>query len=264
MKEYNKETITKLLKDFYELVNFKTCIYDAAGNEVCSYPYKYNDFCKRLRTNKEYENRCRLCDKNALEYCNKSKEQYSYICHAGLFECVSPILYENEVVGYIVAGQIRLKDSKILIHDNEIYKEDFYKLPAIEEKKIFSAMNILKACTGFEYLKSVIQSLNNTIEGNIELFIVNELDKELKVEFLCQKWHLSRNELYQIFSNSFACTPGEYIKQKRIEKACELLKNTHLKVSEICVKVGIVDYNYFSKVFKKEMKCSPREYRKEK
>ena len=44
--------------------------------------------------------------------------------------------------------------------------------------------------------------------------------------------------------------------------ACDLLRNTEDRVSDIATEVGIPDYNYFTKVFKKAMGVTPREYRK--
>ena len=56
----------------------------------------------------------------------------------------------------------------------------------------------------------------------------------------------------------------EYVTEKRIEKARKLLKQTDKSSSEIAREVGYKDAHYFSFVFKKQLGCSPREYRAEK
>ena len=53
----------------------------------------------------------------------------------------------------------------------------------------------------------------------------------------------------------------EAILELRVKKACELLKNTSLKISEIAPMVGYETAANFSKVFKKMMNITPREYR---
>lgn len=53
-----------------------------------------------------------------------------------------------------------------------------------------------------------------------------------------------------------------YIRRRRIVKACELLKETSLAISEIYVKCGIESANYFSRVFKAEMGMTPTAYRR--
>ncbi|WP_090109529.1 MULTISPECIES: helix-turn-helix domain-containing protein [unclassified Cohnella] len=52
-----------------------------------------------------------------------------------------------------------------------------------------------------------------------------------------------------------------YLTQVRVEKACELLRNSELKVYEIGEKVGYIDPKYFAKVFQKQMGMTPNEYR---
>ena len=39
--------------------------------------------------------RCESCDRKAISICKQTHEQYIYTCHAGLLECISPILFEK-------------------------------------------------------------------------------------------------------------------------------------------------------------------------
>lgn len=52
-----------------------------------------------------------------------------------------------------------------------------------------------------------------------------------------------------------------YIRHRRIEKACTLLRTTDLPISEIFVACGIDSANYFSRIFKQVMGITPSEYR---
>lgn len=52
-----------------------------------------------------------------------------------------------------------------------------------------------------------------------------------------------------------------FIRCRRVAKACALLVETDLPISEIYVKCGIESANYFSRIFKQEMGISPTEYR---
>lgn len=49
----------------------------------------------------------------------------------------------------------------------------------------------------------------------------------------------------------------------RMQKACELLCNTNLKIYEIAEMVGYTDSAYFSATFKKMLGVSPRQFREE-
>ena len=272
MEVYSQEKMQQLLKDFYNLTHIKTCIYDASGNELCYYPEKLSTFCALLRRDAELDNRCKNCDKNAFSVCKKTHKQHVYTCHAGLLECVSPILYEEQIVGYIVLGQIKTHKQADFLQMSESktfpaplrkqLSRQFYHLPAIDMEKINSAIRILDACAGYEYLKKLLNNTENKIDAQLDKYINNHLSEDLSIPKLCSLYRLSHNEIYSIFKEYFNSTPAEYIKQRRLRYACELLKTTNFPINKIAKACGISDYNYFSKLFKQAFQTSPRAYRK--
>lgn len=269
MENYNLQKMQELLRDFYNLTNMKTCIYDNAGNELCYYSEKLSPFCALLRKNPEMEKRCQACDKQAFAQCRKTYKQYVYTCHAGLLECVSPILYDQQIIGYIVIGQIKAKERSdfSLIEKNlpedlkGDLKKQFKKLPDVQMDKINSAMRILDACTGYKYLKALVNSAESKIDILLGRYIHENLTEDLSVQVLCSQFHLSRSEVYNIFKEYFHSTPAEYIKSCRLDKACKLLNATSMPVNVIAKECGIPDYNYFSKIFKRTFGVSPRAFR---
>ena len=264
----NNKKLINLIKDFYNLTGIKTCIYDADENEICFYPQKYSAFCSTLRKNEEMENRCIQCDKKAFEKCRSSYEQYTYKCHAGLIECVSPIIFDEEIIGYIVIGQIKNENSKFadicetLIKNSENLKKEYESLPVISTEKLNSAINILDACAGYEYLKTLVKNGNERTYSKITKYVRKNLTTDLSVSSLCSVLRLSHSEIYSIFRDFFNSTPAEYVKKSRLNYACKILSTTNLPINVIAMQCGIPDYNYFSKIFKKEFGLSPREYRK--
>lgn len=67
--------------------------------------------------------------------------------------------------------------------------------------------------------------------------------------------------LSTLFSKHMDCGFTDYLNQVRIHHACAYLQQNFLKTYEIAFKVGFRDEKYFSKVFKKLMGVSPKEYR---
>ncbi len=270
MRIYDMEKLTKLFKDFHLLTGIKICIYDQYEQEIGYYPEKYAPFCKVLRENKEMEKRCLRCDKKAFDICKKSHEQYTYICHAGLLESVSPVLYDDVVVGYIVVGQVRLLENDRWTNEKEFkqlpeftcLKENYEKIPVLSREKISAALNILSACAGYEYLKNILSIDKTRLDTRLAEYIDNNLQQELNVPVLCEYFQISKTELYEVFDECFFMPVASYIKKRRLEKACELLRDTRESIASIAKACGIEDYNYFSKVFHKEFHMSPTEYRK--
>ncbi|MFI3175000.1 MAG: response regulator [Bacillota bacterium] len=73
---------------------------------------------------------------------------------------------------------------------------------------------------------------------------------------------ISSSYLSTLFNKELQCSFVDYLNQIRIEKACAYLNYPQYKTYDIAYKVGFRDEKYFSKVFKKVMGVSPREYRK--
>lgn len=272
MEGFLQKKMTNLLRDFHTLTGIKICVYDKEGNELCYYPSKFSPFCALLRDDPSLDARCRACDRHALIQCKKSREQYVYTCHAGLIECVSPILVNDIIVGYIVLGQIKadqsasfseIADSLPLSLRKELSAR-FEQLPTIDRQRLGAAMRILDACAGYEYLKRLVNTSEMQIDTLLDRYINEHLREELSASLLRAEFHLSHHELYSLFRDYFHATPAEYIKERRLRRACHLLETTTLSINSIAAECGIPDYNYFSKVFKREFGISARDFRRQK
>lgn len=262
MKEYDLQKMQELLHDFYNLTGIKMCIYDSAENELCYYPEKLTPFCRLLREDRAADEQCRACDKRAFAACKKTHRRAVYTCHAGLLECFSPILYNEKIIGYIVIGQIRAENAPPY-RQSERLRALYEALPTLEMDKINSAIHILDACAGYEYLKTLVSDYDARIDARIAAHIEENIAGDLSVSALCRRFHLSRSELYALFKEYFGSSVADFVKARRLQKARLLLQQTRLPVSKIAEQCGIPDYNYFSKQFKRAFGISPSQTRRE-
>ena len=72
---------------------------------------------------------------------------------------------------------------------------------------------------------------------------------------------LSPNYFSTLFRKEVGCTFGEYLTEKRIGRARELLRSTALRTAQVAQAVGYQDAHYFSNLFRRTQGCTPREYR---
>jgi AraC-like DNA-binding protein len=92
--------------------------------------------------------------------------------------------------------------------------------------------------------------------------ITTELNNaELDASHLETKMAISRMQLYRKVKTLSGMTPGEFIRNIRLQKAAELLETTRLTVSEIFFQTGFNNQSYFFREFKKKYQYSPNEYR---
>ena len=95
----------------------------------------------------------------------------------------------------------------------------------------------------------------------LSLFINNYSDRTLSISYLCKKGGLSPSKLQEGFKLLHHATVTNYIREVRIKKAEELIKNTDLNISEVVYSIGLISRSYFSKIFKAKYNCSPKLYR---
>ena len=76
------------------------------------------------------------------------------------------------------------------------------------------------------------------------------------------KYYINKFYLTRLFKNTYGTTINNYILEKRITKAKELLRFSNLNIEDISKECGINDNNYFSRLFKQIEGISPKEYKK--
>ncbi len=91
--------------------------------------------------------------------------------------------------------------------------------------------------------------------------IDSDLTANLSLNSLATMQNLSPSYLSALFSQETGQTLTEYVNQKRVKLAMRLLATTKLQIQTIAQHCGILDVHYFSKVFKKEVGMTPKQYR---
>ncbi len=86
--------------------------------------------------------------------------------------------------------------------------------------------------------------------------------EDISLKFVADYVGLSPNHFSSIFSQEMGETFIEYLTNVRVNKAKDMLINTNKKLSDIAYSVGYSESHYFSAIFKKYCKITPREYRR--
>ena len=93
-------------------------------------------------------------------------------------------------------------------------------------------------------------------------YLRENYSKKVTIEELSNNFFLSKSYLSSLFKKATGSGVVEYLQHIRIERACELLTNTTLSITEISTQVGYTDYRFFNKSFKKITGVTAHEYRK--
>ncbi len=93
-------------------------------------------------------------------------------------------------------------------------------------------------------------------------YVEQRYDQPLTLAGLSTISGWSERHLQRLFRKHTEQTFHRYMQSLRIQKSCELLKATQLKIHMIAEKVGYRDMGAYLALFKRNMGCTPSEYRK--
>ena len=102
--------------------------------------------------------------------------------------------------------------------------------------------------------------LHREIES-IKLYIYENYAKELSVEQLAEQVYMAPSYLSHVFKKETGQNLSKFIKAYRMEKAKEMLEDTHMKIVNISYEVGYSNVSYFCQSFREYFGVSPQKFR---
>jgi AraC-like DNA-binding protein len=106
-------------------------------------------------------------------------------------------------------------------------------------------------------------NLTNDIYQRIataKIFIDENYYESIGLDEISKQAFLSRFHFHRLFTKIYRSTPHQYLTQKRIEKAKQLLAENKA-INDVCSEVGFESIGSFSALFKKEIGFAPTYYR---
>ena len=94
-------------------------------------------------------------------------------------------------------------------------------------------------------------------------FIHQNYEHKITLDDIAAAGCVCRSRCCELFSNYIGQTPNNYLIRYRIQKSCEMLKETKRSILEIAVACGFGSPSYFSYAFRKETGLVPQDYRKQ-
>lgn len=88
-----------------------------------------------------------------------------------------------------------------------------------------------------------------------------DITADLSLKTTAEYLQVNTSYLSNLFKKETGYTLTNYVNKKRMEHAAFLLSTTALSVSSIAQQCGILDDNYFTKLFKRQYQLTPSQYR---
>jgi len=98
-----------------------------------------------------------------------------------------------------------------------------------------------------------LQKIRAIVEANMS-------DASFSVEQLAEQAHLNRTQLLRKLKGLTGLSPTDFIKDLRLKKAADMIRQHADTITQIGYAVGFNDQSYFTKCFEKQFGTTPREY----
>lgn len=94
--------------------------------------------------------------------------------------------------------------------------------------------------------------------------IDTDITADLSLKTQAKLLNVNPSYLSTLFKKETGVTLTDYVNKKRVEKAKQLLTEGHTQIQTVAQNCGILDVNYFTKIFKKYAGTTPKEYKNQK
>lgn len=193
-----------------------------------------------------------LPDVNGWKLCARIKGDLRY-SHIPILILTAKTQPEDQIASYDAGADgyitkpfsIRVLRSRAdnLIKAAHKRQEDFRK---VEDVNV-DALSYPKAD------KQFLQDLIHHIERHLE-------EQEFDIPALSREMNMSKSTLYRKLKSMTGLVPKDFVRNVKMKRACMMLAEGRMTVSEVAYAIGFSNPKYFTKSFKEEFGVTPTEY----
>ena len=170
---------------------------------------------------------------------------------------------DTEIIAIHFKTAVSDSFAEVFSPDNteKIYKlflEALYIWQAKEAGYQMFAMSVLYRILGTLYTEKQKQTLPSSFINALSIINSKFKDNSLSIRNVCREARISETYFRKLFSEHYKKSPTTYVTLLRIEYAQNLISNG-ISVTKASFASGFNDPNYFARVVKKHLHCTPKE-----
>ncbi|WP_169734768.1 sensor histidine kinase [Desulfitibacter alkalitolerans] len=251
-KQLNQIIQLKVLKEIQESfstsTDLATALVDRVGNPINHGMSNYTDLCKKLHSNHLGRECCMFSNFIAGQKSRLLGRPYIYKCHVGLVEISVPIIVENQFLGNMIAGQVKLTQNessdieKMPSPINWLKKPDYQvlydKIQAVSRKKLEAISNTLFLIVNY-IIEKHLSGLTQQELGRQRENLLREIQSRSDLENMVKEMEIKvlQQQINPHFMFNILNTISRLISLKQYAKAQEVL-NSFSKMLRYALKHG--------------------------
>ncbi len=181
-------------------------------------------------------------------------------------------IYANDLPSFLNSKKLNYTSNMALVHASaaiDKYIEDilfYFEHPQLANEDILilktkEIILLLMQTKDAENIKQILENLFSQRTVSFRNTIDAHIFSDISILELAQLTNMSLSSFKRTFKAEYQTTPREYIYNRRITKAKELLSISKYTISDIAYNCGFKSVSHFSTKFKETYQKSPSEYR---
>ncbi|MGM9682143.1 MAG: PocR ligand-binding domain-containing protein, partial [Eubacteriales bacterium] len=249
--------IKDMLINFYRISGIRVGIHDLDGGIIDDYPHESpilanKSFCEKSKCYSPiFVKKCNRCDRDAFEQARFTRRSYVYECHMGFMEAVIPILAGDEVLCFLVIGQVKKKIPEAKTTEEYIYEffklnkisgpgysveqaeKDYERMPCMSRDTFKSFVYFLELCAQKIYNDNYMHRDRRSISRELMKYINANLYNRITIADAAESLNLSSSYLSHSISREMGTTFTRYLNACRIEEAKRILRVTDMNIKKV-------------------------------
>ena len=287
----NSELINKIAQDFAQATSLAVVVVNIHGDEI-SELFNFTSFCQMMRRHPQLSTRCRMSDRCGGLEASKSDQPCIYRCHAGLTDFSIPLVIAGHLVGFVLCGQVRLRNDDVdlvdILNVDDCWQADpellneFRKVPEMDYSRVMASADLLKLIVENclkKQLNFVVIKENKPYSDPLRQtrtpnphdnkmkkalrYIDAHLSDDLRLEDVASHVYLSPYYFSKLFKKYHGIGFNAWVNQQRMASARELLCHSDWSIASIARNLGFSQTSYFCKAFRQTYQVTPQVYRQQ-
>lgn len=263
--------LKELIDDIYQLSHIPSTYFDPVTFKPIVITNGFaNNFCERLWEHPAIKQRCEQCDRAALQAASHSNQLHRYTCHAGLLECVYPIVYNDIPLGFFMYGQLRDPEDSPQSREKrfQLYRdfnlnaeamEKLYQSSPTLDDELNSVGHIMASIAQHTFLSCMLGDHSAPLSTRILLYISLNHRSPITTDSACEFFNISKSKLHHTIKKELNSTFIKLLNKKRVESVCHFLQRSS-HIAEAAAFSGFSSANYMTRVFRQQLNVTPTEY----
>ncbi len=265
------DEVQALLDDFASLLDVRVTFFSLSGEFLRRGKEMRNcEYCRIVQEKLGGRARCVSMD------CDKQREAVDkgqiidYRCHAGLHECLAPVMVHGVVAGFVMFGQFRLEGENppawqgIPESERKALSCAYRELPCFTAEKLKGTLGVLKTLIDYISVRELAVLQGDQLRAEIDRYIEKHVTEDIRLPDMAKKLGRSVSTISQFLRRNYQTSFKGILLDARLAIAEKMWrKDPGATVAEVAFAAGFRDQFYFSRVFSRRRGMPPGKFRRQ-